>query len=178
MLARMARGLSCETEHKRGDTVDSYKLELFLHVIAVIVALGVTFSYPFMQGFAERKGVGPTRFFLEFSERIEKFIVIPGAILVFIFGGLLIGNDNLPYKDDMPAWLIVSIIWFLGAFAAAFFVQRKNVSNGLKSLEGVPDSAALPADYEAIGKRMQMVGGLLGVSIIAIAFLMVWKPGQ
>lgn len=158
----------------------SYKIELFLHVIFVVVALGVTFAYPFMQGFAERKGVGPTRFFLEFSERVERFLVIPGTILLFIFGGLLISNGNTPnqYKDDMPAWLMVSIVWFLAAFAAAFFVQRKNVSNAIKSLEGVPDSAALPTAYEPIGKRIQMVGGLLGVSVIAIAFLMVWKPGQ
>lgn len=158
--------------------MNSYKLELFLHVITVVVALGVTFSYPFMQGFAERKGVGPTRFFLEFAERLEKFVVIPGAILLFIFGGLLISNSELPYKDNMPVWLTVSIVWFLVAFAVAFFVQRKNVSNALKSLEGVPDGTALPAAYEPIGKRMQMVGGLLGVSIIAIAFLMIWKPGQ
>jgi len=45
-------------------------------------------------------------------------------------------------------------------------------------LEGVPDGAPLPADYTPIAKRMQVVGGLFGLSVIAILFLMVWKPGQ
>ncbi|HXU23752.1 MAG TPA: DUF2269 family protein [Tepidiformaceae bacterium] len=158
--------------------MNSFKAELFLHIIAVIIALGVTFVYPFLQAFAERSGVSATRFMLKFSLHLEKFVVIPGAVLVFIFGGLLIGNDQLPYKDDMPAWLIAAIIWFVVAFAAAIFIQRRNTHKALKVLEGVPDTAALPDEYEAISKQMQMVGGLLGLSVIGIAFLMVWKPGQ
>jgi hypothetical protein len=42
----------------------------------------------------------------------------------------------------------------------------------------VPDSAPLPEGYKPIAMQMQIVGGLLGLSVIAIAFLMVWKPGQ
>lgn len=158
--------------------MNSVRIELFLHVAFVIVALGVTFVYPFLQGFAERKGVAATRFAMEFSRRLETILVIPGAVLLFIFGGLLVGNSNLPYKDDMPTWLIVAIVWFLVAFAVAIFVQRRNVSKAIKSLEGVPDGAALPGEYVALSKQMQMVGGLLGLSVIGITFLMVWKPGQ
>jgi hypothetical protein len=40
----------------------------------------------------------------------------------------------------------------------------------------------LPAEYAPLGKSMQIVGGLLGLSIIIIAFLiaslMEYKPGQ
>ena len=158
--------------------MNSYRLELFLHVATVIVALGVTFVYPFLQGFAERQGVAATRFALKFSEYLEKFVVLPGAVLLFIFGGLLIGNDQTGYKDDMPTWLIISIIWFIAALAIAVFVQRRNVKRAIASLEGVPDSAPLPDGYKPIAMQMQIVGGLLGLSVIAIAFLMVWKPGQ
>lgn len=155
-----------------------FKFELFIHVAAVIVGLGATFALPVMQGFAERSGVAATRFMLHFSHRLENFITIPGAVILFIFGGAMIGSDQRTYKDDMPAWLIIAIIWFLAAFAAAFFVQRRQINDGLKALEGVPDGAALPEAYVAVSKRMQMVGGLLGLSVIGIAFLMVWKPGQ
>lgn len=153
-------------------------IELFLHVIAVIIVFGITFSYPFLQGAAERAGTGQTKFALGLIERLEKFVVLPGAVVVFIFGGILIGNDKLSYKDDMPAWLIIAIVWFVAALATSFFVQRPNVKKALAVLEPVADSAPLPAEYEPIGKRMQMVGGMLGFSVIAIAFLMVYKPGQ
>jgi uncharacterized membrane protein len=39
-------------------------------------------------------------------------------------------------------------------------------------------NAALPAAYTEIAKKIQMVGGILGLSVIGILFLMVWKPGQ
>lgn len=44
----------------------------------------------------------------------------------------------------------------------------------IQSLEGVPDGTALPATYLAIGKRIQAVGGLEGLGVVVIAFLMVW----
>ena len=154
-----------------------FKIELFFHVATVVVALGVTFVYPFLQAFAEKNGVAPTRFVLRFTERLENMLVFPGAALLFVFGLLLIMNDDTGFKDEMPVWLTVGIVWFLAALAVAFFVQRKNVKAGIQSLEGVPDGAALPAEYLAISKRMQMVGGLLGLSVICITFLMVYQPG-
>ena len=156
----------------------AYHIELFLHVIAVIIVFGITFAYPFLQGAAERAGTTQTRFALGVIRRLETYVVTPGAVLVLIFGGILIGNDKLPYKDDMPAWLITSIVLFLIAFAAALFVQRPNLKKALAVLDEVPDGAPLPAEYEPLGKRMQMVGGMQGLVIIVIAFLMVYKPGQ
>jgi hypothetical protein len=51
--------------------MESYKLLVFLHVAAVVVGLGITFSFPFLQAAAERSGVAATRFFHEASMRIE-----------------------------------------------------------------------------------------------------------
>jgi putative Mn2+ efflux pump MntP len=157
--------------------VSLLRIELFIHVAAVVVALGVTFVYPFLQAFSEKNGVAATRFALRFGERLENIVVIPGAILLFIMGLLMIANGESGFKDDMPVWLTIGIVWFLAAFAVAVFVQRKNVKAGIKTLEGVPDDAALPPEYLAVSKRMQMVGGLLGLSVICITFLMVYQPG-
>lgn len=154
--------------------MDSYRIQLLLHILAVIVGLGVPFAYPFLQAFGERNGVAATRFALRSIERVENFVVYPGAVLVFLFGLGLIFDDQTGYKDDFPAWLTVAVTWFVIAFAVSFFVQRRNVKRALEALEGVPDGPALPAAYEPIGKQMQIVGGLLGLSIVGITFLMVW----
>lgn len=158
--------------------MDSYKLMLFLHVAFVIVGLGSTFGLPFLQAMAERKGVATARFFHEFANRLEKMVIIPGAVLVFVFGLGLYFDDFTGYKDSNPAWLSVSMAWFVIAFLVGVFVMHRTVGQALKSLDGVPDSAPLPAEYQALAKREQMVGGILGLSIIGIAFLMVWKPGN
>ena len=157
--------------------MSSYKIELFLHIAAVVVGLGVTFVYPFLQAFAEKNGVASTRFALRFGQRLENIVVIPGAIALFIFGLLLIANGASGFRDEMPVWLMISVTWFLAAIAVDIFVQRRNVKAGIKSLQGIADSAPLPAAYVAVSKRMQMVSGLLALSVIAITFLMVYQPG-
>lgn len=154
--------------------MESYRIQVFLHITAVIVGLGITFVYPFLQGFAERRGVATTRFALEFSQRLEKIAVIPGALLTAVFGVGLIFDKHTGYKDDFPAWLMIAIGWYVLAVVVALTVQRRNVADGIKALEGAHDDQALPVEYVAISKRIQMVGGLLGLSIIGITFMMVW----
>jgi hypothetical protein len=158
--------------------LDSYKVQLFLHVAVVIVALGSTFAQPLIHGWGERRGVGATRMALQFSEFHEKFLVIPGAIILFLFGLGLIFDDKTGYKDDFPTWLMFAIAWFFLAFAIAVTLQRSNVGKAIAALNGVPDGGDFPAAYVAISKRIQLTGAFLGLSVIGITFLMVWKPGQ
>jgi uncharacterized membrane protein len=158
--------------------MESYKLLVFLHIVAVIVALGATFALPFLQAFAERQGVAATRMFLRFSLRMDTILVTPGAVLIALLGVGLIFDDHTGYKDDFPMWLGWAILWFVAAVAVDWLVMRPLTRSGIGALEGVPDGPDLPAAYEPLGKRGQMIGGLLGLSVIGIAFLMVWKPGE
>ena len=156
---------------------NTFKLLLFLHVAAVVVALGPTFAFPFLDGIANRKGVAATRFAHQFEQRLETIWIRPGAILLFLFGlGMILKDDDL--REDMPVWLMIGATWFVVAFLVALFVQGRNLKNALAALDGVPDDAPLPDAYTAVSKRVQMVGGLLGLSVVCIAFLMVWKPGE
>ena len=155
----------------------SYRILIFLHVTAVIVGLGVTFVYPFLQAFSEKRGVGAVRLSLQFGKWLEDHVVWPGAALVLLFGIGLIFSDQTGYKDDMPAWLSAALVIYILALVVAWFVQRRNVKNALAALEGVADDAPLPAAYVAVGKKLQMVGGTLGLAIVVITFLMTYKPG-
>ena len=136
----------------------SYRILLSLHIIAVMVGLGATFALPFMQAFAERQGVAATRFTLRFSQRLDTILVYPAAALVFIFGLGLIFSDQTGYKDDMPAWLTIGIVWFLAVVAVDYFVLRPAVKQAIASLEAAADVAELPSAYAPLGRRIQMVG--------------------
>ena len=154
--------------------MNSYRITLFLHIITVILGMGVTFAYPFLQAAAERQGPAATRYVLRGILRVETLVVYPGAVLVFLFGLALIFDDTTGYSDDFPGWLMIAIPWYLVAMAVEAIFQRRNLRDALATLEGVDASAPLPEEYVPIGKRIQMVGGLVGISIIGIAFLMVW----
>ena len=150
----------------------SYRILLFLH-IASVIALGATFAYPFIQAFAERQGAGVTRFALQAIKRTNTFLVYPAMALIFVFGLGLIFSDQTGYKDDMPAWLMVAIVWYLAATALAVFVLRRDTDAGIAVLEGAAAEGPLPAAYEPLQKRMQIFGGIVGVSTMGVALLMV-----
>ncbi len=158
--------------------MESYKIQLFLHIGAAIVALGATFAIPVLHAWAERRGVGPTRMALQFSHHMEKVLVIPGAVLVLLLGVGLIFDDATGYKDDFPWWLGVAIGWFVAAFAVAAFVQKANVDRTLATLDKVEDDGDFPPSYMNAAGRVKITGAVLAISTIAITFLMVWKPGE
>lgn len=158
--------------------MDGFHSEKFLHVVFVIVALGGVFVLPFMQAFAEKTNAGATRFFLNFSKRLQSLVMRPGSVLVLVFGGLTMSNKEFPGHDDLPAWLIISLIWYVIATILVFVFQRRQLQQALEALEGVPDEAPTPEAYKPIGRLLQIGMGLYGVSIIVITLLMVWQPGS
>jgi uncharacterized membrane protein len=160
-----------------GAVLESYKLLLFLHITAAVMAMGVTFCFPFLQAMAERQGVVTTRFFLQFGQRLARMVIWPGSGLILLFGIGLIFNEQTGYKDDFPHWLEAAIPLFVILVLSDVLIMRRVVSSALRELEGVPDTAELPATYAPLGKRIQMIGGLQGLGLIVIIFLMVWKPG-
>ncbi|MGK2966574.1 MAG: DUF2269 family protein [Tepidiformaceae bacterium] len=157
--------------------MESYKIQLFLHIAFVIAAMGTAFTFPFIQAAGERAGVIHTRFALELIDRLTRLVVRPGAVLAALFGAGLIFDDVTGYTDEFPAWLMAAITWFAVLVLIGEVVQARAVKAGLASLAGQGDGKSLPADYMAISKRLQIAGGVIALSIIGILFLMVWKPG-
>lgn len=142
------------------------------------MTIGATFALPFLQAFAERSGVGATRFVMQFFARIERVLVIPGSVVLTLFGVALIFDDGSGYKDDFPAWLMAAITLFAVVVAVDLLVQQRQVKAAIAALDGVPDSSPLPSAYTANGKRIQMVGGMEGLALVVITFLMTYKPGE
>lgn len=160
--------------------MESHKLLVFLHIAAVVIALGSTFALPFLQGFIQRqpRSTGLMRAYLKFTIYQDNVVVLPGAALVALFGIGLIFDDHTGYKDDFPMWLGWAIAWFVAAVLVDLFLMRPLTRRAIAALEGVPDDGEYPAPFRALATRAQIYGGLLGLSIIGITFLMVWKPGE
>ncbi len=154
--------------------MEAYRIQVFLHIVAVVVAFGITFAFPFMIAFAEKNGVAATRFALKFTDRVDKMVVTPGTVIVGLLGVGLIFDDNTGYKDDFPVWLVVAIVWYVGAVGVSQTIMRSNTRASIRALEGVPDDAELPAAYRALAKQASIIGGLLGLSVVGITFMMVW----
>lgn len=73
----------------------------------------------------------------------------------------------------------------MGAFFFALLVQSPNTGRMLKAPSsmpalppgGAPPAGGPPPEIVALGKKLQLGGIYLTLSVVAIATLMVWKPG-
>lgn len=158
--------------------MQGYRSELFLHVIFVIVALGPLFITPLLQATAEKRGTGAVQLYLDFLERAMRLFMLPGALVVFVMGGILMSSDHFYGHDDPPAWLVASMLWFVVAAVFGGVGLRRTMRQARAALNGVPAEAPLPATYRDAGVWMQVILGVLGLSVIGIAYLMVQQPGH
>ena len=166
------------------DTV--YGLVLLLHILAAIVGFGgVMLNGLYAQQAqqrAGREGVAISQANYAVGKVAEIFIY-----LVFVFGVLLVllaDDDTIGFGD---LWISLSMLLFIIAVGVSHgvlnpAVRKANaIAEELARTEGPPPGASGPPpqviELEALGKRMAATGMVLNLMVVAILYLMIWKPG-
>jgi hypothetical protein len=153
---------------------------LILHILAAIIAFGPSFTY----GLIAAKGQKQPKhaaFATEIIHTIETRVATPLAIVVPILGVFLIfaGNHDLFASE----WLLIAIPLYVFAFLLSVFFMTPRVGRMLELLRSAPEpgpdgqAGPPPPDVVALGKQLQMGGTLLGILVVTVLVLMVWKPG-
>ena len=166
------------------DTV--YGIVLLLHILSAIVGFGgVQLNGLYAQQAQQRpgrEGVAINQSVWAVSKVAEIFIY-----LVFVFGVLLVlmsENDLISFGD---LWISLSILLYLigiGLSHAILFpsVRKANaLAEELSRTEGPPPGAQGPppqvVQLEALGKKIGMTDMVLKLILVAVLFLMIFKPG-
>ncbi len=155
---------------------DIYKALVFVHVTAALVAFGSTFAIPVLQPLAARGGVVTLRMALKFSESLERLIIAPGSLVVIASGVGLMFSDMTGYDDNPPLWLLIAIGWVVAVLALAIGVNGPATRRAIAMLEATPDDGPLPPTLGSITRKVTIVGQVMSLSVIAVLFLMIWKP--
>jgi uncharacterized membrane protein len=154
---------------------------LFLHIGGAIAAFGPTVTFPIIGVMAAGEPMHGN-FALRLNERIASRVVEPGAIFVFLMGiGLIWTRGWNPFTT---LWLAIAIILFLIALGYSVFMQLPMVKRLIEMTSGPPPApaegsgppAGPPPEFMALTRRVAMGGQLTGLLLIAILFLMVFKP--
>jgi hypothetical protein len=157
---------------------------LWLHIFGAIIAFGPTFAFPLIGGMGGKEPMHGN-FALRITERIEKGITIPLAVVQGItgLGLLLVSGRNLTQSTNY--WLGVAIVLYIIALTFAIFVQPKRVEKAVHLTSTPPPPpapgaapAGPPPEIAAAIAKVQQGGMFLTVFIVAIIFLMIVKPGS
>jgi hypothetical protein len=151
--------------------VTGYSVVLSVHVMAIVLAFGVTFAYPIMGPFVAKNHPGSLRALHEIQERIGKFLITPMAT-VALGTGLYMASDHDLF-DQTWVQVPLGILVFLLGLGGAFFAPQERRAAELAPAEGQPPTP----EYLAVVGRVARVGGFSSLLILVAIFFMVAKPG-
>ena len=141
---------------------------LSIHILSALVAVGATVSYFFWLRGAVLAPESRS-FTLDTIRMMERRMVMPAYVLVLLTGLGLI--DRAGWAWSTP-WLEMSILFFIVLLGLVGFHAR--VIKGQIAL--VADGSADSADYDRAHARGRILLTLKVVVIIAMVYLMVFKP--
>ena len=159
-----------------GAYLDSgYKIALFFHVLAVVVALGPTFGYGvFFSVLPKFPGSAPA--LIEGMRRIDRYMVNPGLIILLVAGIFLMADSSSIWDGGN-----FFIVWGFIAVIALFGVQHGFFGPRMAQLQEFADRDLQAGDtfsdeFNTSSKLIAQVGAATGILIVLTVFFMVYKP--
>ena len=158
----------------------AYKVILAVHVMAVVIAFGVTFAYPIMFAVGARNDPRslPTLHRVEYT--IERWLINPGLLLVLLAGAYL-ASDGHRWSEFFVQWGLGATI-VIGALVGAVMTPTAKRAELLArdaveaALPGDAATVSCGEDYQRLVRRLSVVGSLLSGLVLVTILFMVVKP--
>ncbi|HEX3735169.1 MAG TPA: DUF2269 family protein [Solirubrobacterales bacterium] len=152
-----------------------YKILLFLHILAVVLAFGPTFGYAFFFSVAPQHPKA-TPAILAGIQKVDKYLINPGMVVLLLAGiGLLSASDGVwSGSDAFVAVGFVAIIVLFG-LQHGFFQPKVREAKALAERD-LESGDKLGPEFEALSDRIGKVGTLAGVIVVVAIFFMTYKP--
>lgn len=152
-----------------------YKIALFFHIVAVVVALGPTFGYGiFFSVLPKYPRAAPA--LIAGMRKTDRLLVNPGMILLLVAGIIVLATSGSVWKGSQ-----FFVVWGFIAIIALFGIQHGFFAPQIARLQETAerDLAAgdtLGAEFEASSQRIARVGAATGLLIVVTVFVMAYKP--
>jgi hypothetical protein len=162
--------------------VTNYDFSVFLHITAVVIGFGVTFSESVMFPVAMKMSARNLPYVHRLQLVLNQFFAIPAAVIVAATGIYQVDKGSWDYGD---LWLsaTIAILAVLFLVNIAFFIptDRRLLPIILKAVADAGDRelklADLPPEYQRWGRMEGIVGSIMGILLVAAIFFMTTKPG-
>jgi hypothetical protein len=155
-----------------------YEVVLALHIAAVVVAFGVTFAYPIIFTVIARQDPRALGALHRVEVTVGQRLITPGLAVVILAGIYL--------ASKLEVWTAFYVQWgmgiaiVLGGLGGLFFTPtaRKLAALADRDVAGAGDGeVSMSAEYEALSKRLAMVGALSSLLVLVTIYFMVTRTG-
>ena len=152
-----------------------YKIALFLHILAVVLAFGPTFGYALFFSVAPQYPRAVPAI-LTGVQRCDRYLVNPGMIVLLLAGiYLLIASDSAWGGGD--AFITIGFLAIIVLFGLqhAFFQPQTAKAKELAERDLKAGEEFSP-EFEEVSERIAQVGKLAGLIVVVTIFFMSYKP--
>jgi hypothetical protein len=155
--------------------IHAYNVGLFIHILAAVVALGMTFGYGFFVAFAQANHREALPGVLRAITAANRYVVTPGLIVVLLAGIYLVNkSDEFKASDSFVGVGIVAVIVLLGMIHGYF---RPNEIKAAELAErDLAAGGGFSPEFEAVSRKLDVAGRIAGLIIVVTIFFMAVQP--
>jgi uncharacterized membrane protein len=148
--------------------MEAWQVFKYVHILAVITAVGANFTYAY---WLARAGRDPVRlvFVIESVQRLDRRVANPAYIVAFLAGLAIVATG--PYGLGSP-WIVTAIVLYVLIAVLGISLYGPAVRRQLDLARTDPSSEA----YGQAARRSQVLGILVTAIVLVIVALMVFKP--
>jgi uncharacterized membrane protein len=162
--------------------IENYEYSIFLHITAVVVGFGSTFSESVMFPVAMKMSARHLPYVHRLQLVLNQFFAIPAALVVAATGIYQVNKLGFDYGDFwLSATIAILVVLFLVNILFFIPTDRKLLPIIERAIADAGDKELtlgdLPPTYQRWGRAEGVVGSLMGILLIAAIFFMTTKPG-
>ncbi len=146
---------------------------LAVHIVAVVVAFGVTFAYPLILLAGARSDPRAMPWFHRMQQLVGRRLITPGLAVVLL-AGIYLASDLHQWKAFYVQWGLAVVV-VLGALEGGFMIRsegrlaelaRRDVSaSGGGEVNWSPE-------YGTLRKRVGALAGVMNLLVVVTVYLM------
>ncbi len=154
-----------------------YEFVLAIHIMAVVVAFGVTFAYPIMFAVAAKSDPRSLPLLHRIEYTVERTMVNGGLVLV-VAAGIFLASDGHHWSEFFVQWGLGAAI-VIGGLVGAVTIPTSKLAEQLaeRDLAAAGDGeVAMSEEYRAAVRRLSIVGTALSLLVLLTIAVMAIQP--
>ena len=156
----------------------TFEIVLALHIMAVVIAFGVTFAYPVMFAIAAKGQARSVPVLHRIEYSTERWLVNPGLLVVLV-AGIYLASESHQWSAFFVQWGFAAVI-VIGAVVGAVMIPtaKKAEQAAERDIAAAGDGeVSFGEEYQRLVRRLTLVGGTLSLVVLLTILFMVIKPG-
>jgi small-conductance mechanosensitive channel len=154
-----------------------FDVVLWLHILSVVVAFGVLFTYPVIVPLTVRNAPRHVAWLHEMQVALGRMVVTPAAALVLLTGIYLAADADV-FSKWWVAVPVISILLILGLGGAYFAPRDRRLAElARRDIDAAGEGQVVfSKEYEDLGRQVGTIGAFIVVLVVIVIFVMVAGP--